>query len=206
MKLYYFPRSRYSQKVLIAAYEKQVAFTPVILYPGDANDRAELRKLTPLGKVPLLVLDNGWKIPESSIIVEYLDTHAGGPRLIPEDPDLARQTRFHDRIADLYVNDPYTTITRDTDPARVAQAHERLDAMFPGIDNHLANRNWLMGDNFTLADCAMLPSLIEHRDVHPFDKWKHLTAYVERGMERASVARVRREVAAYAAKAAKAAS
>src|SRR5688572_18129698 len=100
MKLYYYPLSRYSQKVLLALYEKQVAFTPIVLYPGNPDERAELRKLTPLGKVPLLVLDDGWKIPESTIIIEYLDAHAKGARLIPEDRDLARQTRFHDRIAD----------------------------------------------------------------------------------------------------------
>src|SRR5690606_37330087 len=51
MKLYYHPRSRYSQKVLIALYEKQVPFTPVVLFPGNPDDRAELRKLTPIGKV-----------------------------------------------------------------------------------------------------------------------------------------------------------
>src|SRR4051812_3324883 len=105
MKLYFAPRSTYSQKALIALHEKRASFTPVIVSPADAGDRAELAKLTPLGKVPVLVLPDGWKIPESSIIIEYLDTHIStGTRLIPEDIDQARQTRFHDRLADLYVN------------------------------------------------------------------------------------------------------
>jgi len=202
MKLYYFPRSTYSQKALIALYEKDVAFTPVILYPGSADDRAELRKITPMVKVPVLVLDNGWKIPESTIIIEYIDAHANGPRLIPEDRDLARQTRFHDRIADLYVNDSYRTIVRDPDAERVAQARERLDTMFGGLDSHLANRTWVMGDTFTLADCALIPVLVTHGSAYPFDRFKHLSAYVERAQTRPSVARVRREVEAYAAKAA----
>jgi len=205
MKLYYHLRSRYSQKVLIALYEKQIAFDPIHLYPGDPADRAKILEITPIGKVPVLVLDNGWKIPESSIIVEYLDGHGSGPSLIPEDRDLARQTRFHDRIADLYVTEPYGTILRDKDPERVQKAHERLDALFTGIDRHLANRSWLMGDAFTLADCSLIPTLAEHA-VHPFDKFKNLTAYYERARSRPSVARVQRELAAFEAKSAKAAS
>jgi glutathione S-transferase len=202
MKLYYYPLSTYSQKVLIAFHEKAVPFTPVILYPGDPEQRAQLQKLTPLGKVPLLVLDNGWKVPESTTIVEYLETHASGPRLIPEDPDLARQTRFHDRLGDLYVNEPYRTVLRDPDKERVAQARERLDAMLGGLDNHLANRTWIMGDTFTLPDCALIPTLAQHGDAHPFTGFKHVSAYFGRAMERPSVVRVRREVEAFAAKAA----
>ncbi len=197
MKLYYHPRSRYSQKVLLALYEKQIAVELISLYPGDPTDRAKLLEITPLGKVPVLVLDNGWKIPESSTIVEYLDGHGTGPRLIPEDRDLARQTRFHDRIADLYITESYGTILRDKDPERVKAAHERLDALFTGIDRHLANRAWVMGDSFTLADCSLIPTLAEHA-AHPFDRFKHISAYFERSLGRPSVARVRRETEAAA--------
>jgi len=201
MKLYYYPLSRYSQKVLIALYEKQVPFTPVVLYPGDPQQRAELRALTPLGKVPLLVLDDGWKVPESSIIVEWLDSHAPGARLIPEDRDLARQTRFHDRIADLYVSEPFGTILRESGEA-VVKARERLDAMLPGLDRHLANRTWIMGDTFTLADCALIPTLAAFGTAYPIDRFANLSAYRSRAFERASVARMRREVDAFSAKAA----
>ena len=203
MKLYYHPISRYSHKVLIALHEKGVSFAPVVLYPGDPDDRAELRKLTPMGKVPVLVLDNGWKIPESTIIIEYLETHAGGPRLIPEDPDRARQTRFYDRIVDLYITDSLGTIVREPQATdRVALARERLDALCTGIDSHLAERTWLMGDDFTLADCALIAGIGSHREVHPFDRWKHLSAYLERAHLRPSVARVRAEHEAHIARAA----
>ena len=201
MKLYYHPRSRYSQKALIALYEKEVPFTPVMLYPGDPADRAELRKLTPIGKVPVLVLDDGWKIPESTIIVEYIDPRGRGPRLIPDDPDLARQTRFYDRVTDLYITESLGILVREPDAAdRVAQAKERLEAMLTGIDRHLAERQWLMGDSFTLADCALVPALSNHRGVYPMERWKHLGGYLERALERPSVARVRREVGAFEAR------
>jgi glutathione S-transferase len=207
MKLYYNPRSSYSQKVLIALHEKRAPFTPVVIDLTDAAGRAELAKISPLGKVPVLVLDDGWKVPESSIIIEYLETHVPGEaRLIPADPDLARQTRFHDRLADLYVNESMTKIFFDSlkpegkrDPDGVAAAHQRLDAMFTGLDEHLGKRTWLMGDAFTMADCALIPPLAYCRTLHPFERWKHLTAYANRAVERPSVARVLQELTTYLA-------
>ena len=75
MKLYYYPLSTYCQKVLIALYEKSVDFTPERVSLMDDAERDAYRKIYPLGKIPLLVLDDGHWVPESSIIVEYLDTH-----------------------------------------------------------------------------------------------------------------------------------
>jgi glutathione S-transferase len=209
MKLYYHPRSPYSQKALLAFHEKQVAFTPAILRPNDAAERAELLGINPLGKLPILVLDDGWKIPESTIIIEYLEGHHGGARLIPADRDQARQTRFHDRLADLYVNEPVQTIFWDSmkpeaerEPARVAAARERLDHMYAAFDAHLAKRTWIMGDSFTMADCALLPPLGYARMLHPFDRHKNLVAYAGRGAERPSMVEVQAELAPYLAKAA----
>ena len=72
--------------------------------------------------------------------------------------------------------------------------------MLTGIDRHLAERQWLMGDSFTLADCALVPALSNHRGVYPMERWKHLGGYLERALERPSVARVRREVGAFEAR------
>lgn len=202
MKLYFHPRSPYSHKTMIAFHEKQVAFTPVLVNLADAAARAELRKLNPLGKVPVLLLDDGWKIPESSIIVEYLDTHfTTGPRLIPTDPDQGRQTRFHDRLADLYVSEPVTKIFFDSqrDPDGVAAAHRRLDEMFAAFDEHLGKRTWLMGDTFTLADCSLLPGLSYSRTLHPFERWKNLSAYANRAFERPSFTKMEAELLPYLA-------
>lgn len=200
MKLYYYPLSPYCHKVMIALDEKAVSYTPVLLYPGDPEQRAQLAKLSPLVKVPLAILDNGWKLPESTTIVEWLETHAGGPSLIPADPDQARQTRFHDRLGDLYLTESLGTLKRETDPKRIAAAKERVESVLTGLNNHLANRTWVMGDAFTLADCSVIPPLLQYG--YPLDRFEHVRAYVGRAVERPSVARVRREVEAFAAKAA----
>ena len=85
----------------------------------------------------------------------------------------------------------------EREPRRVAAARERLDAMFAGLDAHLARRTWLMGEAFTMADCALIPSLGYFRMLHPFDRWKNLSAYAARAFERPSYAKVQAELAPY---------
>jgi glutathione S-transferase len=197
MQLYYHPRSPYSHKVMIALAEKRISFEPVMVTPDDER----LAKLTPIRKVPVLVLADGWKIPESTIIVEYLDGHfQAGTRLIPEDRDRARQTRFHDRIADLYLTEPLMALLFERDDAKAA--HARIDAMLTGLDEHLGKRTWVMGDAFTMADCSLIPALRYARELHPFDRFRHVAAYFARALERPSVKGVVDEVAAHLAKSA----
>lgn len=69
MELYYYPISTYCQKVLIACYEKSVEFTPQLVFLFDEAEREAYRKIYPMGKIPLLVLDDGHWVPESSNIV-----------------------------------------------------------------------------------------------------------------------------------------
>jgi glutathione S-transferase len=197
MQLYYHPKSPYSHKVLLALAEKRAAFEPIITKPTEEP----FASMTPLRKVPLLVLADGWKIPESSIIIEYIDTHVDtGTRLIPDDKDQARQTRFHDRITDLYVTEPLLDLVFKRGDADAA--HARIESLLTGFDGNLAKRTWVMGDSFTMADCALIPSLRYARELHPFDKYKHVTSYFARAWEHASVKRVFEELAPHLAKAA----
>lgn len=182
MQLYYHPRSPYSHKAMIALAEKRVEPKLTMTRPDDEA----FAKLTPIRKVPLLVLDDGWKVPESTIIIEYVDTHfSTGTRLIPADPDQARQTRFHDRIADLYLAEPLMNLLLKRGDADAA--HARIESMLTGYDEHLGKRTWVMGDGFTMADCSLIPTLRYARDLHPFDRYKHVTSYFARALERPSV-------------------
>ncbi len=204
MKLYYNPVSSYSQKVMMAFYEKECPFESVIVNLMDQASRDEYRKVYPLGKVPFLdVPEKSWQVPESTIIIEYIDRHfPGGTKLIPDDPDLARQVRMRDRMLDLYVNEPMGKIFFDgrrpegsKDPHGVAQAKERLNGMYALLEGEFAKNTWAMGDIFSMADCAAAPALQYARMVHPFEGHKHLTAYLGRLTERPSFARVLKEAA-----------
>jgi len=85
MKLTYSPASPFARKVRIAAIElglvDKIQFVPTTVAPGQPND--EYTRITPLKKLPVMILDNGEVILDSYVIVEYLDELAGGNRLIP---------------------------------------------------------------------------------------------------------------------------
>jgi glutathione S-transferase len=52
--------------------------------PTDAND--SLRQQNPLGKIPALIIEDGTVLYDSPVILEYLDSRAGGGKIIPKDP------------------------------------------------------------------------------------------------------------------------
>ena len=114
-------------------------------------------------------------MPESSIIIEYLDQHyPGRVRLIPPDPDLARETRFRDRFYDLYVHEPMQKIVTDklrpagkNDPHGVETARALLRTSLGMVDQDMAAKTWAMGEAFTMADCAASPALFYADKVMP---------------------------------------
>jgi glutathione S-transferase len=207
LKLYYHPLSSFCWKVLIALYENDTPFTPVMVDLGSEAERAALHKLWPIGKFPVLSDEaRNRVIPESSIIIEYLDNHYPGRiRFIPADTDLARSTRLRDRFYDLYVHLPMQKIVGDrlrpagsNDPFGVDEARARIASCYGMIDKEIAARTWAMGDAFTLADCAAAPALFYGNMVLPFgDGHKNLTAYFERLKARPSFARVLGEAEPY---------
>jgi glutathione S-transferase len=85
MKLSFSPASPFARKVRIAAIElgliDKIEFVPATVAPGQPNE--EYSCITPLKKLPVLILDNGEVILDSYVIVEYLDSLAGGGKLIP---------------------------------------------------------------------------------------------------------------------------
>ncbi len=86
MKLTYSPASPFVRKVRIAATElglmDRITVVPTAVTPGQPNaDYA--RDITPVRKIPALILDNGDVLIDSFTIVEYLDDLAGGGKLLP---------------------------------------------------------------------------------------------------------------------------
>lgn len=76
--------SPFSRKVKIAAY--MLGLDKKIEAAG-ANDGGPIEKHNPISKIPTLVLENGKSIHDSRVIMEYLDTLAGGGKIIPKDGD-----------------------------------------------------------------------------------------------------------------------
>ena len=207
MKLYYFPLSTYSQKALIACYEKGIEFEPALVSLFDDAEREAYRKIYPLGKIPLLVLDDGHLVPESSIIVEYLDTHFDqGPNLIPDEPDASRQVRFKDRMYDLYLNESVAALIFESwkpeserNQELIDRSRFRIGVMYDFMEKNLDSQTWSHGEAFTLADCAAAPPLFYAQKMAPFDDRANITAYWQRLEKRASIRRVLDEAAPHLA-------
>src|ERR1700738_1913393 len=207
LTLHFHPLASYCWKALIALPENGTPSVPHFVDLGDEAERAALLKLWPIGKFPVLRDEaRDRTVPESSVIIEYLDRHyPGATQFIPGDPDVAWQTRLRDRFYDLYLHLPMQKIMLDRlrpegkkDPHGVEEARAQLGTSYRMIEAQMAENTWAMGDAFGLADCAALPPLFYGNMVEPFGETnKNVTAYFERLKARASVARGLAEAEAY---------
>ncbi len=207
LKLYYHPLSSFCHKALIALYEARIPFEPIFVDLGDEKSSAALRAFWPIAKFPLLRDEaRNRTVPESTIIITYLDAHyAGGTRFIPANADEAWQVQMWDRFYDLYVHHAMQKAVGDNlrpadrrDPFGVEQAMQQIRKAFDVADAAMQSRTWAAGENFTLADCAAAPALFYANTVLPFGQThKRLAAYLARLMARASYARVLEEAQPY---------
>ena len=206
LTLHFHPLSSFCWKALIALYENDIPFAPNMVDLGNPAERAALLKMWPIGKFPVL-RDDAWgeTVPESSVIIEYLDRHyPGTTRFVPGEPGLALQTRLRDRFYDLYVHLPMQKIMGDRlrgegkkDPHGVEEARAQLRTSYAMIEQQMATGTWAMGGEFSLADCAAAPALFYGNMVVPFDAYKNLNAYFERLKARPAFARVLKEAEPY---------
>jgi glutathione S-transferase len=211
LTLHYHPLSSFCWKVLIALYENGTPFAANSVDLGDPDERAALLKLWPIGKFPVLRDEaRNETVPESTIIIDYLDRHyPGRTSFIPDDAELARQTRLSDRVFDLYVHLPMQKIVGDRlrpagakDPHGVEVARAQLRTSYDMIEQQMlhgmAHGPWAMGEAFTLADCSAWPALFYGNIAEPFGNGrKQLTAYFERLQARPSVMRVMEQARPY---------
>jgi glutathione S-transferase len=194
-------------KALTALYENDTPFEPIIVDLGNEASRAAFLKVWPIGKFPVLRDEaRDRTVPESSIIIEYLAKHyPGKSQLVPADEDLARQTRLRDRFFDLYVHVPMQKIVGDRlrpagkkDLQGVEDARTLMRTSLGMVDQDMAVKTWVMGEHFTMADCAASPALFYADQVMPFaDSHRNAAAYLNRLKERPSFARALKEAQPY---------
>ena len=207
LKLYYHPLSSFCHKALIALYENNTPFEPVLVDLTDEKSSAEMRALWPVGKFPVLRdTARDATAAEATVIIEYLDTHyPGATRFLPADADLALKARMWDRFIDLYIHEQLQKIVSDNlRPAEAKDAYgvelaiKRLQSSYAILDRMLAGKTWAIGDHYSLVECAASPALFYARLAVPFEPaQKNLNAYYERLMSRPSYARALKEAEPY---------
>jgi glutathione S-transferase len=207
LKLYYHPLSSFCHKALIALYENEIAFEPIVVDLGDDKSSAALRSLWPVAKFPVLRDETrNCTIAEATVIIEYLDAFCPGPtKFVPTDPERAWQARMWDRFYDLYVHIQMQKIVGDRlrpagagDAFGVEQAKAMIRKSYAMIDTAMQEKTWAMGDDYSLVDCAASPALFYASIAVPFDgAQRHLAAYYQRLLTRPPYARALKEAQPY---------
>ena len=205
--LHLHPLASFCHKVLMALYEMDVPFTPRLVDFADPASNAALLERWPVGKIPVLEDgETGRIVPETSIIIEYLEARVPGRfPLFPAEPDLRLEARLWDRFFDMYVQVPMQKIVTDRlraedkrDEQGVAEARAGLAVAYDMIERQIAGKTWITGNSLTIADCAAAPALFYSGIVVPFGQGHAgLDAYFERLVARPSFARVLAEARPY---------
>jgi glutathione S-transferase len=180
LTLYDAARCPYCARVRIVLAEKGVEWETVEI---DLADRpAWLYEKNPLGKVPVLE-ENGWVLPESAVICEYLDERYPEPPLWPADPGERAAGRLLVFRFDEF-SGPYYALRRGEDGAR-----GRFEEELAFLDSLLEAMPFLSGRDFGLADVGYVPWVLRARDMLgiPLEPWPSLAAWIDALSERPSV-------------------
>jgi glutathione S-transferase len=168
MRLVDAARCPYCARVRIALHEKGVAYETVEV---DLTDRPSwlLELNPPNGRVP--VLDDGFTLPESEVIMGYLEDRYPEPGLLPADPDGRARARLLVHRFDDALGDDYYAFRRGEPNALVAKL-EQLE----------------VGQSL-YADIAYVPWVIRTRDMLGVELPKPLESWLDELAQRPSVAR-----------------
>jgi glutathione S-transferase len=185
--LYTAERCPYAARARIVLAEKGLDYEAVEI---DLSDRpAWLYEKNPLGRVPVYEEDGGLVLPESAVIMEYLDERYPEPALWPADPAeraLGRLwlERFDDRLGDAYY------------AVRRGGPREPLDAKLAELDRALEAQAYLSGREYGLADAGYAPWILRALDRFEVEVGSSLADWLERLLARPAIAAEREVVAA----------
>lgn len=151
--------SPFARKVRIALAEKKIEYELVETSAWDAQSPVHIAN--PLGKVPVLTLDDGTQLFDSRVIAEYIDSVSPVARLIPEPTRQRIAVRKWEALAD-GVSDALVLITTEArrpaslrSPEWIARQRHKIDSGVANMASELAERSWCNGEAYTLADIAV---------------------------------------------------
>lgn len=159
MKLFYTVNSPYARKVRIVAAEKHIdlILEEVVLSAPDCP----VKDFNPLGKVPVLVLDNGDAIYDSPVIVEYLDKSAPLANLIPLDQGLRIKVKRWEALADGVCDAAVAVMLEQRrspemqDAANIVKQMEKVTRGLTVLNQDIGKNKWCVNGKYSLADIAV---------------------------------------------------
>ena len=196
VKLIATPASPFCRKVRIVLAEKHIDYTFVVDSPG--NPATRVHEFNPLGKIPVLLLDDDTTLFDSRVIVEYLDAANPVNRLIPDAPRERLAVKRREALADGCLDAAVEIVVHKRRPPELQNSewllhqHRTIERAVGAMADELGEREWSHGNAFSLADiangCALgcldfrIPD-IQWRKTHPL-----LADYADRLAQRASFA------------------
>src|SRR3954454_2381119 len=155
-----------------------------------AGDDSDFHGISPKGAVPVLVLDNGDRLTESAAVLQYIADLKPETALAPRfgDPDRYRLQEWLSFIgAEIHKAFLFPTFWYKDDGS-LAKPRARIAQTLSVPSAHLANREFLVGDRFTVADAHLLWALLLLRPAGiDIAQWPSLSAYLERMQARPAV-------------------
>src|SRR4029453_17053006 len=137
-------------------------------FHSDGLEKGRYVEINPMGRVPTLVLDDGWSLPESEVICEYLEDAYPEPSLRPADPKLRARMRLLSRISDIYLVKAmlplWNVVSRppkEWDQDLIRASLEEVDQSLGLIDAFIGDQGYAVGDSITQADGTLLPMLLQ---------------------------------------------
>jgi len=167
LRLYFHPASTYARRVRIALLEKGLEFEPVVVDMAARAHRApDYLALNPYGRVPTLD-DDGFVLYESAAILQYLEATRPAPALVPADVRGRALVDMHLRLCDAQFARPAGVIIFPKrflpearwDRAAIGQAKTEIEKHLAIVERTLGDRQYLVGDAYSLADVAYTPFL-----------------------------------------------
>ena len=194
MKLIASLTSPYARKVRIAMAEKRIDCDVVQENVWAADSK--VNQYNPLGKIPVLMLDDGLAVYDSCVIVEYLDGITPVSRLIPESGRdrvlVKRWEALGDGIADAGI-----AVFLEMKRPEAQQSKDWIDRQLGKVEcgiaaaaSELGDRDFCHGTSLSLADISLGCSLLWLEFRLPHSKWReshpNLRAWIEKLEKRTS--------------------
>jgi len=182
--------SPFVRKVRLALTEKGIPFENVPVMPMGVSD--EFKKISPLGKIPVLQ-EGDFTLPDSSCIIAYLEKVHPTPALYPSDPKEFGRALFFEEWSDTKLVETVGPIffqrfvrknlfKQEPDEEVVAQGLEKLAPLFDFLEAEIGERDAIVGKHFSVADIAIgsaFANLALAGETVDAARWPHLAAYVE---------------------------
>jgi glutathione S-transferase len=201
LKLYAFDRSPFGWKVRVVLAEKKIPYQMIV--PENKNEDPAFARLNPFRKTPVLVLEDGRTIYESTVINEYLEEVHPQPPMLPKDPYERARVRLLEDTFDQYVYPAIRDLTNSQfeyqPPLLIRRTSDKVDHRLleesrikvhehlKRLEAELEGRTWFGGENVSLADAALVPPLtgtLRVLGVLPDAKYPRLGGWTARVMAR----------------------